>query len=40
MTDKDMMEYTAWMIKESATQMIYAVGIYAVALSAYWILVG
>jgi hypothetical protein len=40
MQDKDMIEYSQWMIADTVKQLIPAVGIYAVALGAYWIFVG
>jgi hypothetical protein len=40
MTDKDMMEYTGWMLADAGRQMLQAALIYAVPISAYWIFVG
>jgi len=33
-------EYAKFVLKDSAVQLAHAVGIYAVALTAYWSLVG
>ena len=36
----DDLEYAKWVLEDTATEMLKAVGIYAVALVAYWTLVG
>jgi hypothetical protein len=40
MQDKDMIEYAQWIVADTVKHLIPAVGIYAVALGAYWIFVG
>jgi hypothetical protein len=38
--DMEDIEYAKWVLEDTATEMLKAVGIYAVALGAYWVLVG
>jgi hypothetical protein len=36
MNDQDMMEYTQWILADTAKQLLPAALIYVVVLSAYW----
>jgi hypothetical protein len=40
MTNPEMIEYTAWMLADAGKQLLQAVAIYVVPISAYWIFVG
>lgn len=40
MNDKELLEYSNWMLVDAGKQLIQAVAIYAAALGAYWVFVG
>lgn len=40
MNDKELLEYSNWMIKDTFKHLVPAVVIYAVALGAYWVFIG
>ena len=39
MTDTNMIEYSSWMLADAGKQLLQAVAIYVVPISAYWLMV-